>query len=141
VARVLVDANIFLELELGQARSKECKRFLTKVAKGRIRAATTDFILDSVAVVMEERGSAPRDIGKFFSTFLFYKGLTVHALGLKGRMAAADLMYSEELGFDDATSVAAMRRMGIREIVSFDYDFDGINGIERVEPNKLLART
>jgi predicted nucleic acid-binding protein len=141
VPRLLVDANIFLELELGQSRSKECKRFLSEVAKGTLMATTTDFILDSMAVVMEDQGSPVGDIKKFFASLLLYKGLLVHNLGLKGRTAATDVMDGDELGFDDATSVAVMRRMGIREIVAFDSDFDGVRGITRVEPRATLART
>lgn len=71
--RLLIDANIFLELELGQAKSTECKDFLSSVAKGKLKAATTDFILDSVAVVMEDRGSPARDIRRFFASLILYK--------------------------------------------------------------------
>ena len=81
--RLLVDANIFLELELGQSRSADCKGFLSEVARGKLGAATTDFILDSVAVVMEDRGSPPSDIRKFFASLLLYKGLLIHNLDLK----------------------------------------------------------
>lgn len=139
--RLLVDANIFLELELGQSKSADCKGFLSEVARGRLKAVTTDFILDSVAVVMEDRGSSASDIRKFFASLLLYKGLLVHNLDLKGRVLAADEMETEGLDFDDATSVATMRRFGIKEIVSFDRDFNGIRGITRIEPKSALART
>ncbi len=138
--RLLVDANIFLELELGQSKSAECKTLLSNVASGKLRAATTDFILDSVAVVMEDRDSPATDIKKFFASLTLYKGLLVHNLDLKGRILATEEMDSDGLSFDDSTSVVAMRRLGIKEIVSFDRDFDGVRGIERVEPKTVLAR-
>ncbi|HUI00479.1 MAG TPA: type II toxin-antitoxin system VapC family toxin [Nitrososphaerales archaeon] len=138
--RLLVDANIFLELELGQSKSAECKGFLSKVANGRLKAATTDFILDSVAVVMEDRESPASDIRKFFASLILYKGLLVHNLDLKGRILATEEMDGNELDFDDSTSLVAMRRLGIKEIVSFDRDFDKVPGIERVEPKTALAR-
>ncbi len=72
----MVDANIFLELELSQSRSAECKGFLRSVASGRMKAATTDFILDSVAVVMEDRDSPAADIERFFASLTLYKGLS-----------------------------------------------------------------
>ena len=138
--RLLVDANIFLELELGQSKSVECKDFLTKVASGRLKASTTDFILDSIAVVMEDRDAPATDIRKFFASLILYKGLFVHNLDLKERILATEVMESDRLSFDDSTSVAAMRRLGIREIVSFDKDFDKIAGMTRIEPRVASAK-
>jgi predicted nucleic acid-binding protein len=139
VRRLLVDANIFLELELGQSKCAECKGFLSKVASGRLKGATTDFILDSVAVVMEDRDSPASDIRRFFASLILYRGLLVHNLDLKGRILATEEMDRDKLDFDDSTSVVAMRRLGIKEIVSFDRDFDKVRGIERIEPKTALA--
>ncbi|MDA4118777.1 MAG: type II toxin-antitoxin system VapC family toxin [Thaumarchaeota archaeon] len=139
MTRLLVDANIFLELELGQSKSAECKDFLTKVASGRLNASTMDFILDSTAVVTD-RDAPASDIRKFFASLILYKGLFVHNLDLKGRILATEVMDSNRLSFDDSTSVAAMRRLGIKEIVSFDWDFDKIAGITRIEPKMASAR-
>src|SRR5215469_16125837 len=97
--RLLVDANIFLELELGQSKSSECKDFLASIASGKLKAATTDFILDSVAVVMEDRFSPAADIKKFFASLTLYKGLLVHSLGLKGRILATEEMDGSGLSF------------------------------------------
>ncbi len=137
--RVLIDANIFLELELGQSKSADCKRFLSSVATGKIKAATTDFILDSVAIIMEDRKSSPSNIGKFFSSMLFYKGLLIHNLDLVGRVMATREMDRSGLDFDDATSVATMKRLGLQDIVSFDKDFDRISGISRLEPKTAIG--
>lgn len=137
--RILIDANIFLELELGQTKSDQCKEFLRQVAAGKLKAATTDFILDSIAVVMESRGSSPSDIGKFFSSLLIFKGLVIYNLGLQGRISATSEMEKSKLDFDDATSLATMKRQRIKEIVSYDHDFDNIQGITRLEPGTVLA--
>ena len=134
----LIDANIFLELELGQSRSSECKEFLSQVARGRIKAVTTDFILDSVALVMEDKRSPPKDIRKFFVSLALYKGLSIYSLDLKDRIVAAEEMIRERLDFDDSTSIAAMRRLKIKDIVSFDKDFDGAKALTRVEPRDIL---
>ena len=129
-----------MELELGQARSAECKDFLSNVAKGKVKAAVTDFMIDSVALVMEYRGSPADDIRKFLGSLVVYKGLSIYNLGLRGRMLAIDEMEKEGVDFDDATSVATMRRLGIKEIVSFDRDFDKVHGLTRIEPKKALVR-
>ena len=134
----LIDANIFLELELGQSRSSECKEFLSQVARGRIKAVTTDFILDSVALVMEDKRSPPKDIRKFFVSLALYNGLSIYSLDLKDRIVASEEMIRERLDFDDSTSIAAMRRLKIKDIVSFDKDFDGAKALTRVEPRDIL---
>lgn len=136
--RSLIDANIFLELELKQSRSPECKEFLSLVAKGRIKAVTTDFILDSIALVMEDKGGSPEDIRKFFVSLALYKGLSVYALDLRDRIVATEEMIREELDFDDATSLAAMKRLKIMEIISLDRDFDRVEGLVRSEPKDHL---
>jgi len=134
----LIDANIFLELELGQSRSSECKEFLSQVARGRIKAVTTDFILDSVALVMEDKRSPPKDIRKFFVSLALYKGLSIYSLDLKDRIVAAEEMIRKRLDFDDSTSIAAMKRLKIKDIVSFDKDFDKAKPLTRVEPRDIL---
>ena len=42
------------------------------------------------------------------------------------------LMYDGTLSLADATSVEIMHRFGIDRIVSFDSDFDKVNGIKRI---------
>ena len=64
--KFLIDANVFLEPERGQSRAAECKSFLSLVSKGELRAAVTGYTVDSVALVMESKGS-PADIRKFFT--------------------------------------------------------------------------
>ena len=136
----LIDANIFLELQLEQSRSAECKEFLSLVSNGKMEAATTDFILDSIAVVMEDKKATPEDIRKFFISLSLFKGLYIHNLDLRGRIAAAQKMADENLDFDDSTSIVAMEEMKIKEIVSLDRDFEGVKGITRVEPREVVSR-
>lgn len=108
------------------------------MATGKIKVATTDFILDSVAIIMEDRKCSPSEIGKFFSSLLVYKGLLIHNLDLMGRVMATHEMDRSGLDFDDATSVAAMKRLGLKEIVSLDRHFDQVAGISRLEPKKAM---
>lgn len=53
---VLLDSNIFLEVELAEKHVEVCKRLLGKVRDGAIRSAITDFHVDSIIVVMENYG-------------------------------------------------------------------------------------
>ncbi len=136
--RPLVDANIFLELQLEQSRSRECKEFLSRIARGAMKAVTTDFIIDSIALVMEDKGSSAADLKRFFVSLMLYKGLRLHSHDLRDRAQATEEMSKNRLDFDDATALAAMLRLGISEIVSFDRDFDKARGVTRLEPKDFL---
>ena len=98
-------------------------------------------MLDSVAVVMESRGAPAGDIRKFFTSLLFYKGLQLYNLDLRGRIVPTEKIDKEKLDFDDATSLAVMKRLKINEIVSFDRDFDQVQGITRIEPRDAIDRS
>lgn len=137
---VLVDANIFLEVQLGRARSKECEELLTKIMKGEIKAFTTDFLLDSVAIVMEGEGAKPSALRKFLESMMFYDGLTIHSLSITDKIITTALMEDTKLDFDDTSVYFSMKSLGIDEIVSFDRDFDELPGIKRIEPVDVLKR-
>ena len=137
---VLVDANIFLEVELGRTHSKECEEFLTKIMKGEIKAFTTDFILDSVALVMEGEGAKPAALRKFLESLMFYEGLTIYSLNIIDKIITTALMEDIKLDFDDASVYFATKSLGINEIVSFDRDFDKLPDVKRIEPVDVLKR-
>ena len=50
-------------------KSKDCKEFLDNVARGKLKAVVSDYILDSVAVVMQTRGSLAIDIREVLHEF------------------------------------------------------------------------
>ena len=138
MAKFLIDSNVFLELQLGQSRAAECKAFLTAVSRGEVKAAVTDFTIDSVALVMESRGSPPADIRRFFESLKNYKGLSMHGLSLSARIAATKEMEGGRLDYDDATLVAMMKNLDIDKVVSFDRDLDGVGGIRRLDPVEAI---
>jgi len=48
---VLLDANIFLEAELGEAHGSACKQLLEEVRDGEVGAAISVFHVDSIVIV------------------------------------------------------------------------------------------
>ncbi|MEM2784142.1 MAG: hypothetical protein QXF09_04885, partial [Nitrososphaerota archaeon] len=53
---LLLDSNIFLEIELAEQHAEACKLFLSKVRDGFIKSVITDFHVDSIITVMENYG-------------------------------------------------------------------------------------
>lgn len=49
-------------------------------------------------------------------------------------------MEKHKLDFDDAVTYFIAKSLGVKEIVSFDRDFDNLLGIKRVEPKDILKK-
>jgi len=102
---MLLDSNVFLEVELAEQHAEACKHLLSKVRDGVIKSAITDFHVDSIVVVMENYGKDWRDIALFLASLLRYKGLTVYSMSLGSRIRATSLMKNYGLDFDNAFAV------------------------------------
>jgi predicted nucleic acid-binding protein len=134
----LIDANIFLELMLDQAKADECEKFLTLVHKDKREALVTDLTLDSVLIVLENKGRKPSDLRLFLSSIASYKGMTIYFLALSDRLGATRLMEDLKLDYEDSTVAQVAKRLSVEGVVSFDKDFDRVQSILRVEPAALF---
>ncbi|NHV98706.1 MAG: type II toxin-antitoxin system VapC family toxin [Thaumarchaeota archaeon] len=132
----LVDTNIFLEVMLSQARSKECEVFLKSVKEGVSKAFVTDFSIYSVMIIMSSL-SKTDELRVFLSSLSAYKGLAIHRNGLKDLLRAIGIMMEKRLDLDDAIQYSAAVSLGVKAIVSFDKHFDGLE-VPRAEPAQLI---
>ena len=123
---VLLDANIFLEAELAEIHGPACKQLLEKLRDGEIKAAITDFHVDSIVIVMEKYGKRWSEISLFLASLLRYRGLKVYPLSLVSRIKATSFMKEYGLNFDDALAVQALKELSTNIIVSYDEDFNSI---------------
>jgi len=130
----LIDANIFLEVELNQKRHGECRAYLENVRDGTVKAITTNFIVDAISILMDHSGCNPKQIMRFNLSILKYVGLSLYDLTIADRVTASEHMEKFKLDFDDAVAYAAMKATGTKEIVSMDKHFDRIPDIKRIEP-------
>ncbi|MGC8682972.1 MAG: type II toxin-antitoxin system VapC family toxin, partial [Athalassotoga sp.] len=72
------------------------------------------------------------DILQLLGPILNLRGLSLEN---KSIFIEALKIYSEEtFSFADAFNIAVMKKMNIKEIYSYDGDFDEIDGIKRIEP-------
>jgi len=135
---VLLDANIFLEAELAEIHGPACKQLLEKLRDGEIKAAITDFHVDSIVIVMEKYGKRWSEISLFLASLLRYRGLKVYPLSLVSRIKATSFMKEYGLNFDDALAVQALKELSTNIIISYDKDFNSIEWIKRQTPEELL---
>lgn len=135
---MLLDSNIFLELQLDQKHADACERLLGKLRDGTFQGVITDFHLDSVIIIIEKYGKGWKDIATFLMSLLSYKGLKVYGLGLSNRIRATSLMRDYGLDFDDALAIQALKELAMETIISYDKDFDAVEWVRRKTPEALL---
>ena len=113
---------------------------LERVKEGSLRGAITDFMIDSIVLVMENEGKRPSEISLFLSSLLGYSTLDIYFLSLYDRIEATRHMHKFKVDFDDSTTYQAMRNLNVKQVVSFDRDFDKISDVERIEPEQVTDR-
>ena len=137
-AKYLVDANIFLEVQLNQQKADACERVLRKFCVGELEGLIVDFAIDTIVIVMENYGKGADEIRTFLSSLMGYKGLSIYLSSLLDRIAATDHMRKHGLDFDDALTLQAMKENQIEEIISYDKDFDKVPSVRRIQPESLI---
>ena len=134
-----LDTNIILRYLTGddKAKAEACYELLEQVRQGNKELFTCEAVITEVVYVL----SSPRlsyqlsrrEIRARLSPILFLQGLRIPNKSIYFR--ALDIYVAHpQLDFEDAIAVAYMERIGVTQIVSYDRDFDRIDGIERIEP-------
>lgn len=114
----LIDANIFLELELGQERGLDSKKVLIKFRDGEQHGVITDFLVDSVVIVMENYGKSGKDIATFLRSLKGYEGISIVSMSLESKIYATGYMEMYGLDFDDALTYQCMKEHEVDIILS-----------------------
>lgn len=127
---ILVDSNVPMYLVGGPHPNRERARELLEIAIARRERLVTDAeafqeILHRYAAI--NRRDAIRAAWKTLRDLVD----EVFPVELEDVDGARRLVSSSQLTARDALHVAVMKRRGIAEILTFDTDFDGIQGIRR----------
>jgi len=118
--RLLVDTNLFIEVLLNQASSREARAFLEN-PKGH-EIFVTDFALHSIGLLLF-RQKKSEVFRQFLEDMVGGMGAGMVTLAAQEMIFLADVAARFKLDFDDAYQYTAAPRHGLR-IVSFDSDFD-----------------
>jgi predicted nucleic acid-binding protein len=129
---MLIDTNIFLEVQLNQERSTQATKILKAVSVNKAQGFITDYTIDSVIIIMEHFDKSPDEIKRFLVSLLAYKGLEFYQLSIYDKIEATEHMKLLDLDFDDACMYQAMKVLKVDQIASFDADFDRIPEIKRI---------
>jgi predicted nucleic acid-binding protein len=134
----LIDANIFLEVELGQKKGEHAKKLLKRFENGELSGYITDFHIDAIVIVMENYDKTSKEIAIFLSSLLKYRGLSIIEISLSSKINATGIMDMYNLDFDDALIFQCMKEKNLVGLISYDAHFDKIDFIDRITPDKLI---
>ncbi len=132
-----LDTNIFLRYLTGDDpdRSARASALFERVERGEITVTTSESVIVEIVQVLSSKVlyNAPRpEIRNQLRKVLSLGGLVLPHK--RSYLRALDIYSATNFDFVDAISVAHVERAHAGQIVSFDRDFDHIEGIVRREP-------
>ena len=124
---VLVDSSTFFALTWErESRHTDAIATFERLARGRARLFTTNFVLAEAQALILNRSRRP-DVATDFLAGLYREpdiGIVRVTEGDEARGLAILHTYRDKLfSFTDTTSFAVMERLGIRHAFTFDADF------------------
>jgi predicted nucleic acid-binding protein len=134
-APAFLDTNILLRHLLQDVphQSPRATALIRRIEAGEVRVLLTETVVfETVFSLQRTYKRMPQAIREALLPLLELPGVS---LPRKGRFRQAFTRYVDQnLPFADAYHAALMSDLGLREIYSFDEDFDRISGITRLEP-------
>jgi predicted nucleic acid-binding protein len=132
-----VDTNIFLRYLTRDDpdKAQACFELFKHAEANQITLTATETVIAEVVYVLSSKRTynLPRDQIRA----RLYPLLTVQGLRLPQRrtvLRALDLYVTYPIDFEDALIVAHMERQTVRDLYSYDRDFDQVPGVNRQEP-------
>ncbi len=136
---LFLDANVFVYAAGAPSPWREpCLGVLRAVADGRLHATTSVEVAQEVLHVLCRRGARAEGLAIVRAmTGLFPAMLSVTPNEL---LAACELVARHDgLPVRDALHAVTAMRAGCSDIVSYDRDFDRIDGLRRLTPESVSA--
>jgi predicted nucleic acid-binding protein len=132
MALPFLDTNIFLRHLRNDhpVFSPQAHAIIGRIEAGELKARTADTVIFETVFSFQRGYKQPRDrIAAGVLPLIELPGIILPGKRIYRRVFA--LYTSHSLGFADCFHVALMERWGLREILSFDTDFDDIPNIHR----------
>jgi predicted nucleic acid-binding protein len=137
MALPFLDTNVLLRhlLQDHPQQSPPSTTYLARVERGEIKVRTADTVVfEAVFTLQRQYGVPKKEIRDNLLPILELPGIVLP--GKRRLRKVFDLYVDLNLPFADAYHVALMQRLGLRQIVSFDKEFNRAPGVTRVEPGE-----
>ena len=130
-----VDTNVFLRYLTKDNPSKyeRCREIFKRALEGEITLSTSEMVIAELIWTLLSYYKVPKaEVIEKVSVILGTKNLLIPD---KNVLADALVLYARKnIDFIDAYNAVFMKYQGLREIYSYDEDFETIEDIERKEP-------
>jgi len=135
-----LDANVFVyayykpkrQLTLKEKQMKEyAKKIVSEVSQGKEEVTITVVHLSEVVNILKH-GMPLEQLNNLVLGLFMLDNVKIYGVSREAYFAAAELGDDLKLEANDALAVDVMRLNNIREMYSFDEDFDRIEGITRL---------
>jgi hypothetical protein len=135
-----LDANIFIyayykpkkQLTQKEKQMKErAKQIISNISQGKEEVTMTVVHLSEIVNILKH-GMPLDQLTKIIRGIFMLDNVKIHGVTREAYFAAAELGEDLRLEANDALAVDVMRLNDIKEIYSFDEDFDQIEGISRL---------
>ncbi len=130
-----IDTNLFIRYFTRDDEKKAQKvlALLKRVEKNEEKIITSSFVIFETIFTLESFYKVQKkEIKELMLPILNLKGLKFLNKGIY--LQALDIYAKENISFTDAFNAAFILERGIKEIYSYDKDFDKIEGIKRIIP-------
>lgn len=132
-----IDANVFIRhlTRDDPRKAQACLELFQRAREKEVTLTTSESVIAEVVYVLSSRKlyNLPREeIRKLLYPLLSLPGLKL--TNRKMYLHALDLYATHPLDFEDALTVAQMKRQKLSQIYSYDRHFDQVAGITRMEP-------
>jgi uncharacterized protein len=135
MARRFVDTNIFLRYLTGDdpLKYERCRAMFRKAIEGEIEIATSGIVIAELIWTLSSYYKVPKaEVIEKISVIVGTESLFIPD---KDVVADALVLYARKnIDYIDAYNAVFMKYQGLREIYSYDEDFDVVEEIKRREP-------
>lgn len=129
---VFLDTNVILRhlLQDDVKQSRKATDFLKTVEEGNVAVVTSDTVIfESVFLLERHYHRDKKDIRDALLSILDMPGIVLQRK--KNFKRVFELYIEHNIDFADAYHVALMERMALKQIASFDQDYDKVPGVTR----------
>ena len=130
-----IDTNLFLRYFTNddEVKAKQVLQLLQRVELGEEQIITSPLVIFEIIFTLEKFYKVPRsEIRELMLPILALKGLELFFKGTYQQ--ALEIYLKHPISFADAFNAAFMMAKDIKEIYSYDEDFEKIKRIKRITP-------
>jgi uncharacterized protein len=131
----LLDTNILLRYFLNDEpeKAQQTLLLLEKIGRNKEKAELNSLVLfECIFILHKSYHKSPQEVAELLEPIFELRGLRIE--NREVFLQALDVFVLYNISFADAFNVAYMKVNDIKEIYSFDRDFDKMKHIKRITP-------